>query len=326
LKESIQVQHLLLNVSISIGVALYPEHGYDAEELLRYANMALKEAQQRNSFYEFYRPSLEGKTLERLVFENDLYQALERDELHVVYQPQVDLQTGRIFGLEALVRWNHPVHGRISPDQFIPIAEETGIIVPIGEWVLRTACRQLRQWHDQGLPPLIISVNLSIRQFYQQDLAEMVGNILQECNLEPRYLELEITESMMMNMEHTMKVLHALKEMEIRISIDDFGSGYSSLSYLKYLPVDRLKIDRSFVRDLNSNEDDITIISTILSMARILKLEVIAEGVETINQKRLLENMNCRQIQGYLVSPPLSSHELFRQFAYLQERAHESAG
>lgn len=324
MKEPLQSQNLLLNITLSMGVAIYPDHGMDVEDLLQHANMALIEAQQQNKPYQLYKSSMDGKALDRLVLENDLYHALTKEEFHVVYQPQVDIQTGQIFGLEALVRWRHPLHGWISPAKFIPIAEETGLIIPLGEWVLRTACQQMKKWHNMGLPPMVIAVNLSIRQFYQLNLVETVKGILQETGLSPQFLELEITESMMMNVEHAMKTLHSLKQLGIHIAIDDFGTGYSSLSYLKHLPVDRLKIDQSFVRDLLDDQHDTTIVSTIISMARHLNLNVIAEGVETLNQKEVLREKQCQQVQGYLFSPPLTPEDLIQQFAYLQQKARES--
>lgn len=324
MKDPLRAQHLLLNVSLSIGAATYPEHGEDVEELVKHANIALMEAQQQNVPFRLFELSQDGKALDRFVLENDLHNALSNGELHVVYQPQVDIKNGEIFGLEALIRWNHPQHGWISPAEFIPIAEDNGLIIPIGEWVLRTACSQMKQWRDLGLPPLIVGVNLSIRQFYQQNLAETIKNILEETKLPPEYLELELTESMMMNVEHTMSTLQSLKELGIHISIDDFGTGYSSLSYLRTLPVDRLKIDQSFIRDLFNNEDDTTIVSTIISLARHLNLEVIAEGVETSRQKEFLQIYNCWQAQGYLFSRPLTPDDLVKQFEHLQQKAKES--
>ncbi|HHY73769.1 MAG TPA: EAL domain-containing protein [Bacillus bacterium] len=320
-KEPLRAQQLLLNVTFRCGVALYPQHGSEIEGLLQHANIALMEAQNQNKSIQLYEPFMDGKALDNLVFENDLYNAISRNELYVVYQPQVELGSGKIIGVEALIRWHHPAHGWISPGKFISIAEETGLIIPIGEWILRTACRQMKQWHNEGLPPLRVAVNLSIRQFYQQNLSDTVQEILQETGLLPQYLELEITESMMMNIDHTKKTLDALKHLGIEISIDDFGTGYSSLAYLKHLPVDRLKIDQSFVRDIVNKDSDMTIISTIISMARFLNLEVIAEGVETVIQKEMLQNEQCMQIQGYLISKPLPPDELLKKFDSLQETA-----
>ncbi|WP_458411587.1 EAL domain-containing protein [Schinkia sp. CFF1] len=322
-KEPLQAQQLLLNVTFRCGVSIFPKNGFEIDVLLQKANAALMEAQNRSKAIQLYEPYMDGKALDNLVFENDLYSALSKNELSVVYQPQVDLCSGEIIGVESLIRWHHPVHGWISPVRFISIAEETGLIIPIGEWVLRTACQQMKEWHDRGLPKLRVAVNLSIRQFYQQNLVETVKEILQETELSPEYLEVEVTESMMMNIDHTKKTLDALKQLGIQISIDDFGTGYSSLAYLKHLPVDRLKIDQSFVRDVIDKDSDMTIISTIISMARFLHLEVIAEGVETVIQKEMLQSEHCMQIQGYLISKPVPPVQLYQEFTRLQEMTKE---
>lgn len=322
LKEPLDAQNLLLNASVTIGVAVYPDHGKSSDLLFQHANVALMEAKHQNIAVQFYLSSMDGRAMERLLFENDLYHALGNKEFYLVYQPQVDLMSGEIIGLEALLRWQHPDRGWVSPGKFIPIAEETGLIVPIGEWVLRTACRQMKQWHDEGFPPLTISVNLSIRQFYQEDLVGMVKDVLDATQLAPKYLDLEITESMMMNADYAMKKLKDLKEIGVQISIDDFGTGYSSLSYLKHLPVDRLKIDQSFVRDIvhNREETDTAIVSTIISLANNLNLNVIAEGVETDTQKEFLKSRHCQQIQGYLFSPPLFPEEFYEKFESLKRK------
>ncbi len=321
INQPLQVRHLLLNVSVTIGSALYPSHGNEGEEYLKYANIALMEAQQQQVPFQMYRPSMSGKAFERLILENHLHHALQKDELRLVYQPQVDSVTGQIQGLETLLRWHHPSYGSISPAQFIPIAESTGLIIPIGEWVLRTACRQLKEWHDQGLAHLCIAVNLSSRQFYSQDLIETVKGILLETGLPPESLELEITESMMMNMEHASKTLQDLKDLGCKIAIDDFGTGYSSLSYLKHLAIDRLKIDQSFIRDLTGDEQDDAIVSTIISMAQHLQLDIIAEGVETPEQRNILRKKQCTHVQGYLYSPPLTPEDFQRNWQQLQQRA-----
>lgn len=319
--EPLQVKHLLLNVSVTIGSALYPNHGDEGDELLKHANIALMEAQQQQVPFKMYQSAMGGKAFERLVLENHLHHALPRNELRLVYQPQVDIVTGKIQGVEALIRWHHPSFGSISPAQFIPIAESTGLVVPIGEWVLQTACRQLKEWHDQGLSSLSMAVNLSSRQFYSQDLIKAVKEILHETGLPPAALELEITESMMMNIEHASKTLQDLKQLGCKIAIDDFGTGYSSLNYLKHLPIDRLKIDQSFVRDLTADKQDDAIISTIISMARHLQLEIIAEGVETPEQRNILLQKQCTHVQGYLYSPPLTPEDLLQQWEQLLQKA-----
>ena len=304
--EPMQVKHHLLNVSVTIGGAMYPDHGTEDENLLKHANLALNEALHQHVPFLMYEPSLDGKALDRLVLENHLHYALKKNELYLVYQPQVDIEKNQIQGVEALLRWQHPKYGLISPAQFIPIAEETGLMIPIGEWVLQTACRQLKEWHDQGLTFLSVSVNLSSRQFYSQDLAQTVKGVLDQTGLPPESLELEITESLTMNMGHALDTLKDLKKLGCKIAIDDFGTGYSSLSYLKHLPIDRLKIDRTFVMDLAENEQDAAIVSTIISMAQHLQLEVIAEGVETTEQREILRKKQCTHIQGYLYSPPIA--------------------
>lgn len=320
----LQARHLLLNVNVSMGAALYPDHGGSVELLLNHANIALMEAKKKGTTFQLYESPMEGEAVDRLVLENDLNHALLKNEFFVVYHPQFDIFTGKMTGMEALIRWNHPVRGVISPGEFIPVAEETGLIIPIGEWVLRTACRQLKQWLEQGNSSLMVAVNLSIRQFYQQNLVETVKGILTETGLSPKYLELEITESMMMNIEHAMKTLQALKDLGIRISIDDFGTGYSSLSYLQHLPVDRIKIDQSFVSALD-NEDNATLVATIITMARNLHLDVVAEGVETTEQWEILRSQHCHIAQGFLISPPLPADELSQKYDQLLEKAKECA-
>lgn len=321
LNEPMQVKRMLLNISVTIGGSLFPSDAKEGDELLKHANIALMEAQQQKVPFQLYQPSMDGKALDRLVLENDLHHALQKNELQLVYQPQVDIVTGQIQGLEALLRWYHPSYGSISPAQFIPIAENTGVIIPIGEWVLRTACRQLKEWQNHGLSSLQIAVNLSSRQFYSQDLIKTINGILLETGISPEDLELEITESMMMNMEHATKTLEDLKQLGCKIAIDDFGTGYSSLNYLKHLPIDRLKIDRSFIKDLAKNEQDDTIVTTIISMAQHLQLEIIAEGVDTIEQKRVLQEKQCTHIQGYLYSPPLTPENLLQQWDQLSLHA-----
>ena len=321
INEPMQVNHLLLNVSVTIGSSIYPNHGNEGDELLKHANVALMEAVQQQVSFKMYQPCMDDKALDRLVLENDLHYALQKDELHLVYQPQIDIVTGQIKGLEALLRWNHSRYGPISPAQFIPMAENTGLIIPIGEWVLRTACKQLKEWHDHGLSFLSIAVNLSSRQFISQDLIDTVKEILLETGIPSKDLELEITESMMMNMEDASKTLQDLKKLGCKIAIDDFGTGYSSLHYLKHLPIDRLKIDQSFIRDLTENEQDDTIVSTIISMAQHLKLEVIAEGVETQEQKNVLRKKQCTHVQGYLYSPPLAPEDFLQQWDQLLRKA-----
>lgn len=318
MKEPFQIQHFSLNVTVNIGIALYPNNGEDKEVLLKHAQIAMRKAQQVTERYLFYRLEMEQPFEERLELEQDLHYALEKGELRLEYQPQVNLYTGRIDSVEALIRWQHPKKGWISPLKFISIAEETGLIVPIGEWVLETACNQVKQWHGEGISHIGVAVNLSIRQFFQQDLVERVEVILAKTNLDPRYLELEITESMTMDTGHTIKVLHDLKNLGVKIAVDDFGTGYSSMSYLKDFPMDCLKIDRSFVRNVQSNDHDGALISMIISMAKHLNLKVVAEGVEEVDQLAFLAERDCDIIQGYLFSKPISPEELSANFEEIQ--------
>lgn len=301
-----------LYVTASIGIAAYPMDGEDGHALLKHADLAMYKAkeQDRNDFH-FFSHDLNVKVMERMRLETSMRKALERNEFFLLYQPQVDARTGSVIGVEALLRWNHPDMGLLTPDRFIYLAEENGFIIPLGEWVLATACRQNREWQERGLPPLRVSVNLSGRQFGQQRLDEMISAILWETSLSPQWLELEITESAIMkNAEQNITILRKLKEMGIALAIDDFGTGYSSLSYLKHFPLTRLKIDRSFVRDITDNPDDAAIAKIIIAMAQTLKLSVIAEGVETRAQMELLSFHNCVEMQGYLFSRPVTAHEI----------------
>jgi diguanylate cyclase (GGDEF)-like protein/PAS domain S-box-containing protein len=298
-------------LTASIGISAYPADGEDAQNLLKNADVAMYRAkEQGKNNYQFYSAQMNVHSLEHLEMESDLRRALERNEFLLHYQPKVDVVSGRITGMEALVRWQHPGKGLIPPLQFIPLAEETGLIVPIGEWVLKTACARNKSWHEQGLPPLRVAVNLSARQFAHEGLLQDVENILHETGLDPTLLELEITESLVMqNPARAVKRLNELKAMGIHLSIDDFGTGYSSLSNLKHFPIETLKIDRSFIRDLPADADDSAITLAILAMAHSLKLKVIAEGVETVEQLNFLRDHLCDEVQGYYFSKPLSELE-----------------
>ena len=301
-----------LHITCSIGIASYPKDGEDRQTLLKNADAAMYRAKElgRNNA-QYYAAEMNLKAMERLVLENGLYHALERNEFLLHYQPQVDLRSGEIAGMEALVRWQHPELGLVSPAMFIPVAEDSGLIVSLGEWVLRTACAQNKAWQLAGFKPISVAVNLSARQFRQPDLAEMVAAILGETGLDPACLELELTESLVMqDVEKTIATLSKLKAMGIKLSIDDFGTGYSSLSYLKRFPIDTLKIDQSFVRDITTDPDDAAIAKTIISMAHDMQLRVIAEGVETEAQKSFLQQRHCDEMQGYLFSRPLPA-EMF---------------
>jgi len=301
-------------VSGSIGVTCYPQDGGDAETLLKNADAAMYRAKEsgRDNF-QFFSAEMNARALDRLVMTNNLRAALERDEFLLHYQPIFDLASGRLNAVEALVRWQHPKDGLVPPGRFIPIAEESGLIAPIGEWVLKTACAQMKAWIDAGIAPRRMAVNLSARQFKQKDLTQRIAAILQETGLAPQFLELEITESMVMaDPAEAEKVLRQLHDSGIMLAIDDFGTGYSSLSYLKRFPIDFLKIDRSFVRDIPQNTDDVAIARSIIALAKGLDLRVIAEGVETQEQRTFLDMEGCEEAQGYLLGKPADAGAIER--------------
>jgi diguanylate cyclase (GGDEF)-like protein len=307
-KPSFDLDGHQLHISSSIGISVSPYDGEEGETLIKNADAALYRAkQQGRNNYQLYTKALNSKAEELLTLENRLHRALEQGEFLVHYQPQVNTSTGEIIQLEALVRWQHPDIGLVSPATFIPLAEETGLIVPIGEWVLKTACAQNKAWHDAGLPPVCVAVNLSARQFQQPNLVEMVGRILSETGLDPRFLELEITESSVMgNMDFSRAMLRDLHNMGVGISMDDFGTGYSSLLYIKNFPLHGLKIDQSFVRDLTTDPNNAAIVTAVIALGHGLNLSVVAEGVETEEQKDFLRSLQCEVMQGYLFSRPLS--------------------
>ncbi|MCA1992781.1 MAG: EAL domain-containing protein [Coleofasciculus sp. S288] len=309
-----------------VGIAFFGRDGRDLDTLIKHASAAREEAKKPGMRpYQFYIASVGAKSQEALLLEHELRQALERQgELQVYYQPKVNLQTGKIQGAEALVRWYHPERGSISPVEFIPLAEKSGLIVPLGEWILRTACAQAKVWQDGGLSPLRIAVNLSGHQFNQLNLGSLVVEILTETGLDPGYLELELTEStLMQNPDAAIATLRQLKAIGIQVSIDDFGTGYSSLSYLREFPFDILKIDRSFLRCL-TDEKNAAIMTAILQMARSLDLRVVAEGVETASQLAFLQAHQCDEIQGYWFSPPLSA-ETFGELLSAGKRLRKSS-
>ncbi|MEM5382018.1 EAL domain-containing protein [Paraburkholderia phymatum] len=307
ISEPVWLDGTELYVGCSMGASLYPQDGEDVETLMKKADLAMYRAKDmgRNTF-QFYQPEMNVSAGARLNMERRLRRALRDNEFLLHYQPQVDIETGQVVGMEALVRWRDPEVGLIPPSQFIPVAEESGLIGPLSEWVLREACRQNKAWQDKGLPPARVSVNLSARQFQQRDIAKLVTQVLAETGLEPQYLELELTESTIMrNAEEAVTMLTELHALGIGLAIDDFGTGYSSLSYLKRFPVDRLKIDRSFVSDIGESSDDETITSAIIALAHSLNLQVIAEGVETSTQLDFLKERACDEMQGYFFAKPL---------------------
>ena len=299
-------------VKASLGIAIAPYDGVDAQTLLKNADAALYRAKQKGrNQYQLYKPAIGIQAQQRLMLENNLYKALEREEFLLYYQPQLDLKTGKVLGMEVLIRWKHPELGLISPAQFIPIAEETGLILPIGEWVLHTACSQNQRWQKQGLPPLRIAVNLSARQFQQRNLVTIISQILDSTGLDPQYLELEITESAAMDdIAFATATLQALKHMGVQSSMDDFGTGYSSLWTLKRFPLNTLKIDQSFIQNIMSDHSDASIIKAVIAMGQGLNLKVIAEGVETSQQLDFLKTIGCDAIQGFFFSKPLSAEDL----------------
>lgn len=299
-------------VTTSIGISLFPQDGADGEVLLKNADMAMYAAKKREkNTFQFFSEGLNKKAKHRQRMESGLRRALQQEELYLDYQPQVDLRTGTITGVEALLRWNHAKQGLVLPDSFISIAEETGLIQPIGEWVLRAACTQAKQWQQAGLSPFRIAVNLSGYQFRRPGLAETVGNLLKETGLDPQWLELELTEGVLMECTETsISTLSALKDQGVCLAIDDFGTGYSSLNYLKHFPIDRIKIDRTFVSDIGRDPDDVAIIEAIISMSRSLSLQTIAEGVETLEAIDFLRDRGCFEMQGYFFSRPVAAGEL----------------
>lgn len=296
-----------LFVTASIGISLYPADGKDSHALLKNADTAMYRAKElgKNN-YQFYSTDMSARAFERRTVENSLQHALEREQFLLFYQPQVDMRSGMIVGAEALLRWQHPELGIVAPGDFVPLLEETGQIVEVGQWVLETACMQARAWHNEGYPDLRVSVNLSGRQFNDPTFIDSIERIVRETTLDPSRLELEITESVIMrNARTTVNALNSLGQMGVRLSIDDFGTGYSSLSYLKRFPIDSLKIDRSFIRDVTTSSDDAAIAHAIIALGQSLKLDVIAEGVESRQQFEFLKTNGCNAIQGYLVSQPL---------------------
>jgi diguanylate cyclase (GGDEF)-like protein len=301
-----------LHIGVSIGISIYPDDGEDGQTLLKNADTAMYHAKEsgRNT-YKFFEQEMNARAVRRQSIEASMRRALERQEFVLHYQPKINLRSGAIVGIEALVRWQHPQRGLLEPAQFVPIAEESGLILPIGRWVLREACRQARAWQDAGLPPITVAVNTSALEFRAKDFLENLRAILAETRLESCYLELELTESVLMrDVVATDSVLHALAALGVKLAVDDFGTGYSSLSYLRQFPITTLKIDQSFVNQITSNPDDATIVSAVISMGKSLKHRVIAEGIETAEQVAFLLAQYCDEGQGYFFGRPVGAEAL----------------
>jgi diguanylate cyclase (GGDEF)-like protein/PAS domain S-box-containing protein len=317
------IEHHDLRVTTSIGVSVYPDDGQDGETLIKNADTAMYQAKEiGRQGYQFFRPAMNVRAVERQSIEESLGHALERGELALHYQPKVDLRTGAITGVEALLRWTHPTRGSVPPVQFIPVAEDCGLILPIGAWVLREACTQARSWVDAGLPTTTMAVNVSAIEFLNERFLDGLFATLNETGLDPRFLELELTESVLMKRADSMaSILQTLRERGVRVALDDFGTGYSSLSYLRRFPVDALKIDQSFVREIGAAGNDTTIVTAVIAMAKSLKLRVVAEGVETLEQLTFLRAHQCDEAQGYYFSRPVPADDLAAYLAASRGRS-----
>jgi diguanylate cyclase (GGDEF)-like protein/PAS domain S-box-containing protein len=319
--EAVARPHIIdqheLHVTTSIGVAAFPDDGGDAETLIRHADMAMYQAKQNgNGSFRFFTPEMNKRAIERQAIEEGLRRALERNELMLHYQPKYCLRTGEISGAEALLRWMHPTRGVVPPDQFIPVAEECGLIVPIGAWVMREACRQAREWVDRGLRPVTMAVNVSAREFSEDDFVDGLFDVLGETRLDPARLEIELTESVLMKRaDRAAAILKSVRDGGVKVAIDDFGTGYSSLSYLQKFPVDALKIDQSFVRQISTVGDDTAIVTAVIGMARSLELRVVAEGVETLAELAFLRRYKCDEAQGFYLSRPVGADQFARMLA-----------
>ncbi len=305
-----------LFITVSIGIAIYPDDGQNEEILMQNIDTALYQAKaEGKNSYKFFSARLQKRAQRRLSIQNELLHAIERREFVLFYQPKVELKTKKIVGAEALIRWKHPQHGLVPPDEFIPIAEETSIISEIGHWVINEACSTLKRWHDKGQKDFHVAVNLSAQQFLSGDIVAQVQNAVQQERIVARALELELTESIIMrDVKKSVHILNQFKENGFRIAVDDFGTGYSSLAYLKRFPIDLLKIDRSFIMDILTSDDDQVIVKTIISLGHSLGFKVIAEGVETKDHLHMLEELGCDQVQGYLFSPPVAAEEFEAKF------------
>ena len=310
--NNITIDNQELRITASIGIAIYPQNGEDVETLVKNADAAMYRAKDKGkNRYSFFKPEMNKEITERISNENNLFKAIEKEEFLLLFQPQIDLKTNKITGFESLIRWNSPDKGVLAPYKFIPIAEETNLIIPLGEWVIRETCKQNKKWHNMGVT-LTCAVNISAKQFLRSNLVNLIKNILNETQLDPKYLELELTETILMeDIEKTVNILNRLKKMGVKISIDDFGTGYSSLSYLKQFPIDTLKIDQSFISPINADSIDknFTIANIVIDLGHKLGMKVIAEGVETEGQIKFLKKYACDKIQGYIISEPVNEIE-----------------
>lgn len=314
LEEPSTLKKCRIFVSVNIGISVYPDDSNTAKTLLSASYTAMERARELGkNTYQFYSPAFTEKAFERMVMENDLQLALKRREFIIHYQPQIDLRTGLIIGLEALLRWQKPGSGLVYPGSFLHSAEETGLIVQLGEWVLLTACRQNKAWQEAGLRLVRVAVNISARHFHEKDITHIVSRVLEETGLEPKFLELELTESVFLkNLERTVKALKVLRGMGVNISIDDFGTGYSSLSYLKYFPINKIKIVEPFISSVSFHPTDEVIARAIIALAHTLNMKVVAEGVEKKEQLRLIRSLNCDELQGNIFSLPLVPEEVVK--------------
>ncbi len=311
LREPLIVQQVQFNINISIGISIYPQDGHDAHTLLRNADTAMFKAKEAGrSTFQYYVEEMTRTAIERSKMEADMRKALRENQFTVCYQPQICLNTGRVVGFEALARWHHPEHGQIPPSQFIPLAEDTGLILPLGEWVLRTACRQFAQWRKEGMDTGLVSVNISALQLRGYGLLDVVRDVVRKTGFETRWLELELTESFIMS--HTQQAISVMTELRglgVSLAVDDFGTGYSSLAYLKQLPLSKLKIDRSFIMGVPADENDVAIVRAIIALGKTLNLQIIAEGVESKEQEEMLRREHCDQAQGYYYARALEAEE-----------------
>ncbi|MFJ1267671.1 EAL domain-containing protein [Legionella lytica] len=311
LNKTLKIGQRELMISASLGISVYPQDGTTVEELLRHADLAMYRAKALGgNQFQLYDSELQEKCVARLEKETDLRQALIENEFFIEYQPQYDTKHQMLIGIEALIRWNHPEHGIRLPMDFIPLAEDTGLIVPIGEWLIRTACKQNKAWQDKGLTPLPIAVNIATKQFMQPNFIAMIKTILTETRLEAKYLEVEITENVLINSNSVIHAIRQLKQMGVNIVLDDFGTGNSGFNHLHHLPIDQLKIDQSFVQNINNSRSDEIIIQAIINMANSLKLDVVAEGIETLGQLKFLESHSCYKVQGFYFNQPMSANQL----------------